>query len=181
MEFVGDDNSIDRSSSPSEYSRDASSTKIEYVCGDVTQLSKYFVAVDDTDNAESCNGERVVGEDQDRHNNTEIESVLFDIIIDKGLTDAILCGEGWDGPLEKLLYESAKVLSMGTGQYLLISYKLPSSTKEFLMTVGKSVGLEWDFDFDLPSTTTVSSKKCDRKPDRRVSVAMARRNNKVLR
>ena len=179
MEIVDDDNSIGRLSS-SEYSNDASSTKIEYICGDVTQLSKYFVAVDNTDNEDSYNGGKVVDEDQDRHNNVKKELVLFDIIVDKGLTDAILCGEGWDGPLEKLLYESAKVLSMGTGQYLLISYKLPSSTKEFLVTVGKSIGLEWDFDFNLPSTT-VASEKCDRKPDGRVSVAMARRNNKVIR
>ncbi len=107
-----------------------SSTEIGYVCGDVTKLSNYFAADVMTDSY-------------------EIEGKPFDIIIDKGLTDALLCGEGWDGPLEKLLQESAKVLSVENGQYLLISYELPSSTKEFLVDIGHEVGLEWDFAFDL--------------------------------
>ena len=86
------------------------------------------------------------GENADENEINSSQQLSFDIIIDKGLTDAILCGEGWDGPLEKVLYESAKILSMGTGRYLLISYQLPSSTKEFLVNVGKDVGLEWEFD-----------------------------------
>ena len=70
---------------------------------------------------------------------------------------------GW--ATEKLMYESAKVLSMETGQYLLISYELPSSTKEFLVDTGKTVGLTWDFDFDLAASM----------PHDGVSVAMARK------
>lgn len=151
-----DGSDIDRSSSEN--------TEIEYVCGDATQLSKYF-AIDVDDD----------GENADENEINSSQQLSFDIIIDKGLTDAILCGEGWDGPLEKVLYESAKILSMGTGRYLLISYQLPSSTKEFLVNVGKDVGLEWEFDFDLTSSQS-SSKKYDGK---RVSVAMARRNTKT--
>lgn len=147
-----------------------SNIDIKYVCGDVTQLSNYFDIdniVDSDESAVECKG----------GNNSNTGS-SFDIIIDKGLTDAILCGEGWDGPLEKLLYESAKILAMDTGRYLLISYELPSSTKEFLVNVGYKVGLEWDFDFDL-ATSASSSKKSDVKYQR-VSVAMARKKNKII-
>ncbi len=129
-----------------------SNVEVEYVCGDVTKLSNYFSVDNDV-----IDGYETVA------NGNEAES--FDMIIDKGLTDALLCGEGWDGPLEKLLYESSKVLSMETGQYLLISYNLPSSTKRFLVDVGNKVGLKWDFDSVLVTSTSHDG----------VSVAMARK------
>lgn len=123
------------------------STEIEYVCGDVTQLSTYFDVANVDESGESTGAEH----DGEKDENVE---ALFDMIIDKGLTDALLCGEGWDGPLEKLMCESAKILSKETGQYLLISYELPSSTKRFLAEIGNEVGLKWDFDFD--SVTSAS-------------------------
>jgi hypothetical protein len=70
---------------------------------------------------------------------------LYDIIIDKGLIDALICGEGWNGPIESLLREASKVLCSG-GVYLLVSYRLPKSTKEFLTEVSCQVGLDWEFD-----------------------------------
>lgn len=130
------------------------STDVEYVCGDVTQLSTYF-DVTSVNNSVEHDG---------RQNDNG--GAFFDMIIDKGLTDALLCGEGWDGPLEKLMCESAQILSKETGQYLLISYELPSSTKRFLVDVGNEVGLKWDFDFDL-----VASVSQD------VNVAMATNGN----
>jgi SAM-dependent methyltransferase len=89
---------------------------MSYVCGDATRLSSVLPP-----------------------------SKLYNIIIDKGLMDAIFCGEGWNGPIESLVKESSKVLSPG-GFYLLASYRLPTSTKEFLTEVGSEVGLEWEFD-----------------------------------
>ncbi len=127
------------------------STDIEYVCGDVSQLSTYF---------------DIANVDDDSDKSKADVGAYFDIIIDKGLTDALLCGEGWDGPLEKLMRESAKILSKETGQYLLISYELPSSTKRFLVEIGNEVGLKWDFDFDLITSTSQD-----------VSVAMATSGN----
>ena len=70
----------------------------------------------------------------------------FDLIVDKGLVDAILCGEGWNGPLERLMKEASNCLDQENGRYLMISYKLPTSTKEFLKHVGNEVGFEWTFD-----------------------------------
>jgi hypothetical protein len=89
---------------------------MSYVCGDATRLSSVVPP-----------------------------SKLYDVIIDKGLMDAIFCGEGWNGPIESLVKESSKVLCSG-GFYLLVSYRLPTSTKEFLTEVGSEVGLDWEFD-----------------------------------
>lgn len=70
----------------------------------------------------------------------------FDRIIDKGLMDALLCGEGWNAPVERLLRESIQILSEG-GQYLLISYRLPKSTEDFFQKV-TTPELEWSFHHD---------------------------------
>lgn len=69
----------------------------------------------------------------------------FDMVLDKGLMDAIFCGEGWDAPITALLEESSRVLKKG-GAYLLVGYRLPTSTHEFLVEAGQKVGLEWEFD-----------------------------------
>ena len=81
---------------------------------------------------------------------TLFEEKKFDIIIDKGLSDAILCGDGWDGPLTRLFEGASIVLNEEKGIYLLVSYKLPPSTKNFLTEVGQRVGLNWQF--DLPES-----------------------------
>jgi hypothetical protein len=79
----------------------------------------------------------------------------FDIIIDKGLSDAIFCSEGWNGPLEELYSGAASILRPGIGRYLLVSYRLPTATKEFLDDVGQKGGLTWEFDIEKDSNDRV--------------------------
>lgn len=74
----------------------------------------------------------------------------YDVIFDKGLMDAIMCGEGWDKPLSSLFAAAAKCLTPNQGTYLLISYRLSNSTKRFLQEVGEREGLTWTF--DLPES-----------------------------
>jgi len=160
-------------------------TSIEYVCGDATRLSEYFGGGAASGISGGLDGKDGNGNDNGSCNNSNGNNDglwLFDIVIDKGLTDAILCGEGWDGPLEKLFHESAKILSADTGRYLLISYKLPPSTKDFLVDVGYNAGLEWDFGFDLGTTSssTSSSQQSSKAKPQRVGVAMARRSDKTF-
>ena len=93
--------------------------------------------------------------------------VNYDIIVDKGLTDALMCGEGWDFAVEALLRESCQVVNCSkNSHYLLVSYKLMESTKEFLQRtsnqVGASCNLQWDWNFDIEGISTD-----------RVSVSMA--------
>lgn len=98
---------------------------VEYVCGDAVNLQRLF------------------------------PHRKFDVIVDKGLSDAIFCSEGWNGPLETLYRGAAAVLRPEVGKYLLVSYRLPSSTKDFLRQVGDKVGLEWEFDLKEDSNPRV--------------------------
>ena len=82
----------------------------------------------------------------------------IDAIIDKGLIDALMCGEGWNGDVERLLASAAKQL-IPNGLYVLVSYKLSSATKDFLLDVGKKVGLEWTFDLEDKGNNRVSLSK----------------------
>lgn len=90
---------------------------MKYVVGDATKMDEAF------------------GNDED-----------FDVIVDKGLIDAIICGDGWDTEIEKVLQGSSKVLVSNEkrkGRYVLISYKLTSYLKDFL---SENCDLDWDFD-----------------------------------
>mmetsp|Transcript_14803 Transcript_14803/g.20610 ORF Transcript_14803/g.20610 Transcript_14803/m.20610 type:complete len:250 (-) Transcript_14803:1486-2235(-) len=98
--------------------------RMSFVCGDAMRLAEVLA----TSNQQDKN-----------------IPVDYDVIVDKGLIDALLCSEGWNGPLEMVLTEASQVLHP-SGVYLLISYKLPSSTRTFLEDIGKKVGLEWTFD-----------------------------------
>jgi Methyltransferase domain len=85
----------------------------------------------------------------------------WDVIVDKGLMDALLCGEGWETSVERLLRESFASLRQQPPQqqqqqvarngkhstpcYLLIGYKLPPSTRAFVQDVATSCGWVWEF------------------------------------
>ena len=97
------------------------SSSARYVCGDALQLSKLLTGSDG-------------------------DSSHYDVLVDKGLMDALLCGEGWNGPVQQLMQEAATVLRPGSGRYLLVSYRLPASTQDFLASIGRDVGLRWEFD-----------------------------------
>ena len=135
---------------------------INCVCGDATQLSTLDLFLNDGDGDDAGaidSSSKLVDDEQDDANVVDTDSSsssLFDIIIDKGLTDVILCNEGWNGPLEKVYKEASKILK-SSGKYLLISYKLPSSTKEFLTNVaGNNIGLDWELDIPSISNDRVS-------------------------
>lgn len=93
----------------------------------------------------------------------------FDMILDKGLSDAIFCGEGWDGQIEQLFAGASQVLSNTNGRYLLISYKLPASTQDFLRQVGSQVGLQWEFDLPPVSTPRVGISLAVKQPSSEVT------------
>ena len=109
--------------------------KIRYVCGDALRLSSLLRPPPD----EGGGGDGTSAAAQPPR-------FFFDAIVDKGLTDALLCGEGWNGPVRTLLREAASVLRPGGGRYVLVSYRLSASMKEFLSAVGRDVGLTWEYD-----------------------------------
>eukprot|EP00640_Fibrocapsa_japonica_P006328 CAMPEP_0113953538 /NCGR_PEP_ID=MMETSP1339-20121228/91028_1 /TAXON_ID=94617 /ORGANISM="Fibrocapsa japonica" /LENGTH=111 /DNA_ID=CAMNT_0000962273 /DNA_START=458 /DNA_END=793 /DNA_ORIENTATION=- /assembly_acc=CAM_ASM_000762 len=79
---------------------------------------------------------------------------LFNAVVDKGLIDALLCDEGWCYYVEKTLKGIAEILADG-GVFLLIGFKLPDSTKDFLRGSTQNE-LDWQFDHPFKSTEAVS-------------------------
>ena len=132
------------------------SSTVEYLCGDATKLSQLIRTTEEEK------------EDDDTERSTQ-----FDLIIDKGFMDAILCGEGWDGILTTWFHEVALVLrESGVARYILISYPLPKSTQAFLREIGNEMGLDWDFDIELVNNSSSSSSSSSSTIRRRASVSV---------
>lgn len=99
----------------------------------------------------------------------------FDLILDKGLMDVLLCGDDWDATVPKLLamlgnnnndddsalFSSATATATATTSappplpcsYVLVSYTLPPSTRQFLLDETRGT---WDWSFDVATTTNVA-------------------------
>ena len=106
----------------------------------------------------------VVGDATRLENIPDIANVKgrIDAIIDKGLIDALMCGEGWNGDVERLLTSAARQLKRG-GSYICASYKLSATTKKFLLHVGTTAGFEWEYDLEDEGNTRVSLSKAVRR------------------
>jgi hypothetical protein len=91
--------------------RTSATTTVKYVCGDSTRLSQYF-----SSRHEGTPAAVAPGYDDDDYDDDDAtdSGTKFDVIIDKGLCDAIWCSEGWDGILEKMFHEVAQVLRRPT-------------------------------------------------------------------
>ena len=111
---------------------------MRFIHGDATKLQSLFQDDD-------C------GDDHDEDNRCNDR---FHTIIDKGLLDALMCSEGWNGPVTEVLQGAASVVC-DNGKYILISYKLPLSTKDFFREVTKGV-FEWNFDVPKVSSERIS-------------------------
>eukprot|EP00978_Attheya_sp_CCMP212_P029579 scaffold105521_cov60-Attheya_sp.AAC.1 len=116
---------------------------MSFICGDATRLT------------ETLHGKKY-GVHVPQHYTT---------IVDKGLVDALMCGEGWNTDVERLMKSVPGVLDDG-GIYILISYRLSPSTKEFLSTLGESLGLLWSFDIPNKSNDRVSFSVAQQNPTR---------------
>eukprot|EP00559_Dactyliosolen_fragilissimus_P001686 CAMPEP_0184858516 /NCGR_PEP_ID=MMETSP0580-20130426/3602_1 /TAXON_ID=1118495 /ORGANISM="Dactyliosolen fragilissimus" /LENGTH=361 /DNA_ID=CAMNT_0027354687 /DNA_START=176 /DNA_END=1257 /DNA_ORIENTATION=- len=101
----------------------------------------------------------------------------YDVILDKGLMDALVCGDGWNAEVDRYMEGVGVMLrtndaaddnrinisSSSLSQYrkkkkkiILISYKLTSSMKEYLTDIGDSYGIFWHFDLTEKSNHRVS-------------------------
>ena len=142
-------------------------TNMKVVCLDYSKvcidiMNKYYFgsSTDDNENNVSCLTKNLFYVHGDA---TQMDKVLrkenllnqADVILDKGLLDAILCGEGWDIDVERLLYGASQLLSP-SGMYILICYKLNTSVKEILVEIGNNVGIHWDFDITTLSSQSIS-------------------------
>lgn len=83
----------------------------------------------------------------------------FDYMVDKGLMDAMMCGEGWDSSNSRGVLQyfiEAKRALKPEGILILVSYKLSSATREYLQEAGASLGIQWTLDIEEKSNDRVS-------------------------
>eukprot|EP00954_Amorphochlora_amoebiformis_P009319 724935-Amorphochlora_amoeboformis.AAC.1 len=59
----------------------------------------------------------------------------FDLIIDKGLTDCLLCGDDGEEDVSTALGEISRVLSSG-GSYICVSFGDPESREDYFQSKG---------------------------------------------
>lgn len=131
-----------RSTTSRNDGNNADNDEMGYICGDVANLNALL--------------QKQFGQTRWNHSSPPPDQIaaaptasaagaMVDCVYDKGLLDALLCGEGWNGPVTTLLEQVAAVLREG-GSYIVISYRLPSSTQDFLIEMGNPYGLvKWDF------------------------------------
>lgn len=60
----------------------------------------------------------------------------FDVVIDKALLDAMVCGDGASGNVSSMLTEIHRVLTP-TGTYICISHGVEAIRKKYLKNVSK--------------------------------------------
>ena len=113
---------------------------MRFVVGDATKLQD--VQWDDVTTAESIDKQ-------------------FDVIIDKGLLDALMCGDGFD--IEQLMDGTNNALtSQDWGLYVLICFELSKSSKQSLVELGNNDNecrsLIWDF--NVPVEGSENGRGC---------------------
>jgi Methyltransferase domain len=99
----------------------------------------------------------------------ELENLLdttenrYDVVLDKGLMDAFFCNDDWENAVTTLLTQSMLVMKSSTSssidkddhhsssttsgysRYVLVSYRLSSTTQRTLQNIGRMIGLSWTF------------------------------------
>lgn len=114
---------------------------MNFVVGDATDLQN-VIWEDSSD------------DDNDVDTITTRQSKQFDIIIDKGLLDALMCGEGFD--IGKLMDGVNAVLtSYEWGMHVLICFQLSKASKQYLDVMP---GLGWNF--DIPVKGSENGRGC---------------------
>jgi hypothetical protein len=110
---------------------------MKFICGDVTDLENVL----DT-NVGNCENRRIKG-------NIErgcCDECRYDYIVDKGLLDALMCNDGWDGEsgAVRRYFQQARKVMKSNGKIVLMTYKVNASTMEFLELVGNELGIAWE-------------------------------------
>lgn len=83
-----------------------------------------------------------------------VDNEQYDVIVDKGLIDALMCGEGFDSDIEKLMGGIDGVLTKRDwGMSILVCFQLSKSNRNFLIELanrGESHNPNLFWDFDIP-------------------------------
>jgi len=83
----------------------------------------------------------------------------FDVIVDKGLLDALMCGDGFD--MEQLMHGTNHVLTnRDWGLYVLICFELSKSSKQSLVELGNNECRSLIWDFNVPVEGSENDRGC---------------------
>lgn len=83
----------------------------------------------------------------------------FDVVVDKGLLDALMCGEGFD--LERLMGGINEVLTpLEWGVHVLICFQLSKASKKGLEDLGSGYEPSLTWDFDVPVEGSEKGRAC---------------------
>merc|ERR1712029_503372 len=97
--------------------------------------------------------------DEDAENQS-LRERQFDVIVDKGLLDALMCGDGFE--IEKLMRNINEVLTNHEwGIHVLVCFQLSKASKQSLVELGHCGDeyiLVWDF--DIPVKETKKGRAC---------------------
>jgi hypothetical protein len=119
-----------------------------------------------TDNADDDGEERlvrtvVVSQNSNKDDDSLVPSngkkggvAMYDCIVDKGLMDAVLVLENMEAIRELVSEASSAIRELGI--YVVVTRHLSAETKDYLVTCGTELGMEWQFDLDgitNPETT----------------------------
>lgn len=96
---------------------------------------------------------------EEDNENQSAKGMHFDVIVDKGLLDALMCGEGFD--LEKLMVSTNDVLTPHDwGMHVLICFQLSRSSQQSLVDLGSKHGPGLLWDFNLPVEGSENGRAC---------------------
>ena len=109
---------------------------LQFVCGDVRELNDLL--------------------SKQELNWKDGDSSSWDVIVDKGCMDALMCNEGWDWDLERYFSGCHSVLQPRNGKIILLSFKLTRTMKDYLLEIGERYGIDWDLDIPDKSNERVS-------------------------
>ena len=86
----------------------------------------------------------------------EFSNESFDIIINKGLLDSILCGNGSDANCRSMMQECSRLLDKQHGVMVIVSHGTPGDRLDFLQTTEWTGGI-WHFPVLKPKVLTERS------------------------
>ncbi|KAL7528105.1 hypothetical protein ACHAXR_002272 [Thalassiosira sp. AJA248-18] len=100
---------------------------------------------------DATNLQNVLWDDEDTQNQSAGQKKHFDVIVDKGLLDALMCGEGFD--IDRLMGGNINdvLTPHDWGMHVLICFQLSKASKQSLVDLGHDniPGLVWDFDIPV--------------------------------
>ena len=131
---------------------------MDFVVGDATRLKGALFGQHSVPQSAEISSEHLTNEN------------FYDVIIDKGLLDALMCGEGFDADLERLMEGIQDVLTpQKWGIHVLVCFQLSNASKQILLQLRDELDSGCDapeneqdlfWDFNIPVVGSDKGRAC---------------------